>query len=176
MRPALRLADAAVVLLDDPAMAGEPGTLGARALRPAIGDEPRLLADRRPAARTPWAAGGHDDAARVRDAGVEQLDLEPQDRVQPGGLGRGREPDRAVQALVVGDRERRHPELDRPRDEVVGRRGAVEEREVAVTVELGVSGHETVSGGRAQIVEQMFGSCQREIGARRRNRSRPSRV
>ena len=102
----------------------------------------------------------HDEAAGIRDAGVEQLDLEPQDRVQPGGLGGGREPDRAVQALVVGDPERRHPELDRPRDEVVGRRGAVQEREVAVAMELGVSGHETVSGGRAQIVEQMFGLCQ----------------
>ena len=82
--------------------------------------------------------------------------------MQPGGLGRGREPDRAVQALVVGDREDGRPELDRPRDEVVGRRGAVEEREVAVAVELGVSGHERVSGGRAQIVEQMFDSCQRD--------------
>jgi hypothetical protein len=28
-------------------------------------------------------------------------------------------------------------------------------------MELGVSGHETVSGGRTQIVEQMFYSCQR---------------
>ena len=52
--------------------------------------------------------------------------------------GRGREPDDPVETLVVGDRERRQPELDRPVDELVGGRGTVQEREVRVAVELGV--------------------------------------
>ena len=72
------------------------------------------------------------------DGRVEQLDLEPDDRVQPDGLGRADEADRAVQAGVVGDGQPGQPQLDGPLDQVVRRRGAVEEREVRVAVEFGV--------------------------------------
>ena len=61
---------------------------------------------------------------------------------------------------MVGDGQPGQPELHGPRDEVVRGRGSVEEREVAVTVQLGVGGmgHATVSGGRVGMIEQMFGS------------------
>jgi hypothetical protein len=40
-------------------------------------------------------------------------------------------------------------------------------------MELGVSGHETVSGGRAQILEQMFDSCQQETPRNRCQLTQP---
>ena len=81
-----------------------------------------------------------DDPVRVRDGRIEQLDLEPDDRVEPGRLGRGDEPDRPVQAGVVRDGQPGQAQLDGPLDQVVGRRRAVEEREVRVAVEFGVRG------------------------------------
>ncbi len=97
----------------------------------------------------PRAPRRHHDPARVRHRGVEQLDLDPDDRVQPSGLRGGREPDRAVEALVVRDREPGQAQLHGPRDEVVRRGRAVQEREVAVAVQLGVRecGHGAISGG-----------------------------
>ena len=74
------------------------------------------------------------------DGRIEQLDLETDDRMEPGRLGRADETDRAVQAGVVRDGEPGQPQLDGPIDQVVGRRGAVEEREVGVAMEFGVRG------------------------------------
>ena len=72
------------------------------------------------ASAAPWRPGpaprsGRQRAApgttmpRVRDGGVEQLDLDADDRVEAGLLGRRREPDDAVQALAIGDRKAARP-------------------------------------------------------------------
>ena len=59
----------------------------------------------------------------------------------PSALRRLRELHRARDRVVVGQRERRVPALDRRRHELLGQRGPVEEREGRVAVELDV-GHE----------------------------------
>ena len=58
-----------------------------------------------------------------------------------GRLGGGGEPDRAVQAVVVGDGQPAQTELDGTLDEVVRRRGAIEEREVRMALQFGVTDH-----------------------------------
>jgi hypothetical protein len=78
------------------------------------------------------SASGDDDSGRIGDGRIEQLDLDPDDRMEPDGLGRRDEPDDAVQALMIGDGETAQPELDGPLDEIVDRRGTIEEREVRV--------------------------------------------
>ena len=87
---------------------------------------------------------------------VEQLDLDADDRVQPHGLGRPDEAHRAVQTGVVGDGQPGQPQLDGPLDQVVRRRGAVEEREVRVAVQFRVRGrgHETLR------IAGLEGACQ----------------
>ena len=159
VRPALRLADPPVVLLHDRPMAGQPG-----AGRAGPGGPPSVD---RPAARRRPVAGGR--AARRRLAGTtippgsgaaastSSISI-PITGMQPRRLRRGREADRAVQALVVRDGEPGQPELHGPRDEVVRGRGPVEEREVAVTVQLGVGGmgHATGLRGAGRRIEQMF--------------------
>ncbi len=158
VRATLALADAAQVLSDGVPMTGQPGPLrtrpdrraarpAARSGGPASGTAPQVAGDgRRPSAadRPPT---GHHDPVRVRTERVEQLELQPDDRVQPGLAGRGREPDDPVETLVIGDRERRQPELDRPLDELIGGRGAIQEREVRVAVELGVGARDGRSAG-----------------------------
>ena len=52
-----------------------------------------------------------------------------------------RELERAVDAVVVGERERLVPELGRARGELLGLRRAVEERVRRVAVQLDVPGH-----------------------------------
>ena len=94
-----------------------------------------------PAAAPRRSTGGDDDPVRVRDDRVEQLDLDPDDRVDAGRLRRGGEPDDAVEALVVGDGQAGQAKLDRSLDELVGGRRPVEKREVRVAVELGVGCH-----------------------------------
>ena len=81
-----------------------------------------------------------DDPGRVGDGRIEQLDLETDDRVEPDGLGRADETDRAIEAVVVRDGQPGQPQFDGPLDEVVRCRGAVEEREVGVAMEFGVRG------------------------------------
>jgi len=105
----------------------------------------------------PWAAGRDDERCRIRDHRVDQLDLDPDHRVDPGCLRCGGEPDGPVQALVIGDREPGEPKHGRPRDEIVGGGCPVEEREVAVAVQLGVGGwgHGGLRGWTGMI-EQMF--------------------
>ena len=162
VRPALRLADPAQVLLHERrdgraagparAAAGAAGPPAAatratacrrrRAPMPAAGWAARRRGARAPSTERP-AAGRRQPRAGTTippgsgDERVEQLHLEPDD----GGARlprRGREPDRAVEALVVGDGERRSGPARRPARR--GRRAPrpVEEREVAVAVELGV--------------------------------------
>ena len=60
--------------------------------------------------------------------------------MEPDGLGRADEADRAVQAVVVRDGQPGQPQLDGPLDQVVRCRRAIEEREVGVAVEFGVRG------------------------------------
>jgi quercetin dioxygenase-like cupin family protein len=67
-----------------------------------------------------------------------QRDLGPGDRSHAERLGRVRELERAVNAVVVGERERLVPELRRPHCELLRLRRPVEERVRAVTVELHV--------------------------------------
>ena len=83
----------------------------------------------------------------------------------PGLARGGREPDDAVEALVIGHGQRRQAELDRPVDQFVGRRGPVQEREVRVAMELGVGSRRGGSTGHLGIpgldrgpsmIEQMF--------------------
>ncbi len=152
VRSALRLPDPPVILLHDRAVTRQPGTVGPGPGGPAGDDDRRLDDHRRPPTRPPRAPRRDDDPGRIRHGGIGQLDLDPDHRVQAGRLRGGREPDSAVQALVVGDRQPGEAELDGPRDEIVRCRGPVEEREMAVAVQLGVGGidHATVSGGRVR--------------------------
>ena len=61
------------------------------------------------------------------------------DRRTPKCLRRVRELERAVDAVVVGERERLVPELRRPRGELLRLRGPVQERVGAVGVQLDVA-------------------------------------
>ena len=65
-------------------------------------------------------------------------ELRADDRRQLRLARRGGEAHDAAELVVVGDRERGEAELLRARDERLGKRGAVEEREGGVGVELGV--------------------------------------
>ena len=70
------------------------------------------------------------------EAVVDEVGLEAEDRldaVLPAGLV---ELDRAVQDAVVGEPERRHPELGRARRERLDLAGAVEQRVLGVDVEM----------------------------------------
>ena len=153
VRAARRVADPAQVLLDRRPVAGQPGTDGSRADgqalghvggRPSPGEPGPGRRTRHPSPEPPLRdalpAWGDDEPVRVGDGRIEQLDLEPDDRMEPGRLGRGDETDGAVQAGVVRDGEPAQPQLDRPLDQVVGRRRAIEEREVGVAMEFGVRG------------------------------------
>src|SRR5712675_1475096 len=137
MRAPLPLTDSAMVLLDRIPMARQAGPLGTGAIRPTFD---RVGADRvdrgvdalrRPPTAAPRrASSGDDEPSRIRGNGIEQLDLDPDDRVDPGRLGRPCEPDDAVEAEMIRCRQARQAELDRTLDELVGRGGAVEKREV----------------------------------------------
>jgi hypothetical protein len=79
----------------------------------------------------------HDDAVDIGDGAVEELHLDAQDGPDADVLGRLGEPDRAVQPLVVGERHRGEPQLLPTAHQLIHARGAVEEREVGVDVEVG---------------------------------------
>ena len=72
------------------------------------------------------AALALDEQRDVRAVG--ERDLGPRDRPDAERLRRVRELERAVDAVVVGERERLVAELRRPNRELLGQRGAVEER------------------------------------------------
>ncbi len=174
VRPALPLPDPAVVLLADRAMAGQPGARWTRASGPAFRDEGRLDDDGRPTAGSPGTPGRHHDPAGIRHRRIDELDLHADHRVEAGRLGRRREPDGTVEALVVRDREPGQPELHRARDEVVRCRRAVEEREMAVAVQLGVGGmgHATVlrGAGRQDRTSVRYRHQQFRLGMAQPNR------
>ncbi len=86
--------------------------------------------------RSPAPTVGHDDAIGIGRSRVEQLDLQADDRSQPRLLGSGHEPDGSVETLMVGHRQAVEAQLDGTGDQVLGRRGAIEEGEVGVRVEL----------------------------------------
>ncbi len=91
---------------------------------------------REQAAEIPVAVARLDEQRDV-GAAVER-DLRPGDRPHTERLGRVRELERAVDAVVVGERECLVAELRRPRRELLGLRGAVEKRVRRVRVELDV--------------------------------------
>jgi hypothetical protein len=143
---ALRRTDAAVVLPDRLAMAGEAGPVRLRTGgKPAPGGRqrgdgghPAVVAGRRTACRDHQPEG-------IRYERIDQLHLDADDGMEPGLLGGGGEPDDPVEALTVGDGERREAQLDGPRNEVRRGGGTVEEGEAGVRVELGIGrrGHGT---------------------------------
>ncbi len=145
MRAALPVADAAMVLLDRLAMTRQPGPIRSRPVGQALDgrDTGFRIGWDGPAAAPDAPPGRDGDTGRIRRDRVEQLDLDADDRVDAGRLRGGREPDRAVETLVIGDREPGQAQLGRPLHELVRGGGAVEEREVRVAVELGI-GHRTV--------------------------------
>ena len=67
-----------------------------------------------------------DEERQVRAVG--ERDLGAGDRAEPDRLGGMRELERPVDAVVVGERERLVAELGGARGELLGLRGAVEER------------------------------------------------
>jgi hypothetical protein len=93
-----------------------------------------------------WPPRRHYNSRQIWHRRVHELDLDPHDRPQPRLLGRGRETDDAVEAPVVRDRQTGEPQFDGALDQLVRRRGAIEEREVSVAVELGVGGHRRLGG------------------------------
>jgi hypothetical protein len=126
MRPALALADPAQVLLDERPMAGQPGSRWAWTHGHAVHRAERLVpfsTDRSPAlppSPTGRPASGDDDSVGIGNGWIEQFDLDPDDRMEPDGLGRRDEPDDAVQTLVIRDGETAQSELERPLDEIIG--------------------------------------------------------
>ncbi len=72
-----------------------------------------------------------------------ERDLRAGDRPQPERLGGVRELERAVDPVVVGERERVVAELHRPRRELLRQRGAVQERIRRVGVQLDVGRRHT---------------------------------
>ena len=104
-----------------------------------------------------------EDAAEVRVALpvlAKERDVRPAferhlgagDRADPGELRRVRELERAVDAVVVGERERLVAELRRPGHELLGVRRPVEERVGGVAVQLDVGGR--ARGHTAHLVSE----------------------
>jgi hypothetical protein len=97
-------------------------------------------------------ASRDDDPIGVRCDRVEQLDLHAHDRVEARLVGRGRETDGAVEALVVGQCDAGQAQLDGALNEILDARRAVEEREVRVAMKFGKgAGH-----GHRSILERLF--------------------
>ena len=107
----------------------------------------------RPMATTAgWSPARDDDPVGVGDDRIAKLDLDPDHRSHAGLLERGARSDDPVEALVIGDREAAQPELGRPLGQLVRGRGAVEEREVRVAMELGVGGHRRTLDDRTSVL------------------------
>ena len=110
-------------------------------------------------------------ARRQLGLGATQGELGPEDGGQaqrPGGLG---EADHAVEAVVVGEGQGLEPQPGGLLDQLLGERGAVEEAEVGVAVQLGVghrAGVRTTPAGAARTGP----ACATRPGCRRR-RPRP---
>ena len=144
VRSPLPVADPALVLLDGLAMTRQPSPIRTRSIGLTLAGS-RVLGRRGATRSTPTAskapARRGDDPLGIGGDRVAQLDLDAEHRPEADLIECAGRPDDAVQALVVGDRETGQAELDRPLGELVRRRGAVEEREVGVAVELGIGDH-----------------------------------
>src|SRR5947209_15712712 len=92
-----------------------------------LGDEPAQV-------RIPLGCLGKQRYVRP----VEQRQLRARDRLQAERLRFLRERHRAVQAIVIGEGERRKPKLRGRERELLGERSAVEKREGGVAVELDI--------------------------------------
>ena len=115
-----------------------------------------------------------DDALVVAEAGRER-DLGAEHRRQADGAGGLGEAHDAVEAVVVGERERLEPEPGRLGDQFLGVRGAVEEREVGVAVQLGVR-HRAGHAGEAGLERLALAAPCRAVATgvpRRRPRGAP---
>ena len=159
VRSARAVADPPEILLDWFAPAGQPSPFRTRPNGHALDRSGRRVVDQgRPttgcgsqllprwaltAARTTnWTAAGatsrDDDSAGIGDERVEQLDLDPQDRLEPRLTRRRGETHDSIQPVVIGDGQAAEADRQGTFDQLVGGRCAVQEREVGVTVELGV--------------------------------------
>ena len=78
--------------------------------------------------------------AAPRPSALHQGELGAEHRRHPEGAGRLGETDHPVQAVVVGEGECVEAEPGRFGDELLGVRGAVEEAEIGMAVELRVGG------------------------------------
>ena len=137
VRPPGALTDAAEVLLHRIAMPGQSGTVRTRPGGPTLDDERAVGCQRLPGSSPP-TTGRHDHATGIGNGRIDELDLHADDGVEAGVLGRPDEPDRPVQAVVVGGGQAGQTQLHGPRDQLVRSRGAIEEREVGMRVQLGV--------------------------------------
>ena len=79
--------------------------------------------------RLAFTRGNRDGELRADEAG------------EPHVARGGGEADRAAELVVVGEGECGQPELGRARDEQLRQRGAIEQGEAGMTVQLGVGGH-----------------------------------
>jgi hypothetical protein len=82
------------------------------------------------------AFGGFGEQRDVRAVGERHLGAG--DRLKAEPLRLLRERHRAVEAVVIGERERREPQLGGRERELLGQRGAVQKRERGVTMQFGV--------------------------------------
>src|SRR6185369_2680269 len=160
VRAALALPDPPLVLLDRLAMTGESRPIGSWPVGPALARVRRLAGDvsERAAVDRAMAATASGSPARdhhsigVGDDRIAKLDLDPDHRPHAGLLERGARSDDPVEALVIGDGEAAQPELGRPLGQLVRGRGAVEEREVRMAMELGVGGHRGTVDDRTSVL------------------------
>ena len=85
-------------------------------------------------------------SGRHRVTGAGRIGLEPDlhsvDSGQPGFLCHLPEPRHSVEPVVIGDRQCLVAEIDGPFHQVFGMRGAIEEGEIGMTVQLGVPAHQ----------------------------------
>ena len=130
------------------------------------------------------AAGQHQQVVplgvgyAVLRAAQPQRELGAVDGPQPGGrVGRRRlgQHRRAVEAVVVGDRQAVQPEPDRLLHQLRRRRRAVEEAEVAVAVQLGVRRPRGFGIGRRRRGARAGRACAARPARRRRPGSPESR-
>ena len=143
---ALPLADSAQVLLHDRSMTRQPGTLRTRTRGRTFDRARGTNSEHRPGrvGGFSWTTAAHGSAVRDHDperigyGSIEQLDFQPDDRVEPCCLRGSREAHHPVQAEMVGDRQPGQAEFDRPLNEVLDRGCPVKERKIGVTVELRV--------------------------------------
>src|SRR3954467_10542347 len=91
---------------------------------------------------------------RRLDPVVDQIGLETDDRLYPGGLARLVVLDRPVHHAVIGEPERRHVELGRTSRQLVDLAGPVEQRILAVDMQMNRSGaHPSIMPGQADRVD-----------------------